>query len=291
MTRHTVKGSTTVGQKEGGMRSDEERGFPFGLAIAAGVLGLIAIGFLFASFAPVGVGQIGIVKHFGAVATPPEVFDPGFHFKLPGRDDVVVFDTRVQRVDVENVQAASKDGITINTHLVVNFHIDARSAPLILQNVGPGYSSTILAPAIQQSYKDVSGTFAALDMIQRRQELADKAQQGLVAKMQPYYVIVDQLSIINIEFPKAFDEAIQATQIANQSRLKAQQDQERSKIEADTALIVAQGQANAQKAQATTLTPEFLQLQAIQKWNGALPQYLTPGSAVPFIGGIATGAK
>ena len=33
---------------------------------------------------------------------------------------------------------------------------------------------------------------------------------------------------------------------------------------------------SAQKAQATTLTPEYLQLQAISKWNGQLPQYLTP---------------
>ena len=39
-------------------------------------------------------------------------------------------------------------------------------------------------------------------------------------------------------------------------------------------------------AQATTLTPEYLQLQAIQKWNGQLPQYLTPGAAIPFIGSL-----
>ena len=53
-----------------------------------------------------------------------------------------------------------------------------------------------------------------------------------------------------------------------------------------TPLIIAQGQANAQKAQATTLTPEFLQLQAVQKWNGQLPQYLTPNTPLPFIGSL-----
>ena len=40
--------------------------------------------------------------------------------------------------------------------------------------------------------------------------------------------------------------------------------------------------------QATTLTPEYLQLQAISKWNGQLPQYLTPNTPLPFIGTTPT---
>jgi regulator of protease activity HflC (stomatin/prohibitin superfamily) len=255
-----------------------------GGALLVLIIAVALVFLLFASFTSVGVGEVGVVKHWGAVASPPEVFDPGIHNKLPFRDDVVIFDTRVQRADIDNVSAASKDGITVTTHLVVNYHIDAKNASLILQNVGPSYANTILQPAIQQAYKDVSGTYAALDMIQRRQELSDTAKNLLVQKVSPYFVVIDALSIVNLDFPKAFDDAIQQTQIANQSRLKAQQDQERSKIEAETALIIAQGQANAQKAQATTLTPEYLQLQAVQKWNGQLPQYLTPNTPLPFIG-------
>lgn len=253
-------------------------------AVAGVATLLFALFVFFGSFTNVGVGEIGIVKHFGAVdVNHPDVFQPGFHIKVPFKDDVVIFDTRVQRSDVENVQAASRDGITITTHLVLNWHIDAKNAPLILQNVGAGYTNTVVAPAIQQAYKDVSGSYVALDMIQKRQELADKAQAVLAAKVSPYFVIVDSLSILNLDFPKDFDDALRATQVANQNRAKAVQDQERAKTEADTALIVAQGLANSQKAQATTLTPEFLQLQAIQKWNGALPTYMTSGAGVPFI--------
>jgi regulator of protease activity HflC (stomatin/prohibitin superfamily) len=271
----------------------DNTGTLFGCGAAVGIVGLL--GFLilfFGAFVTVGVGEVGIVRHFGAVdIVHPDVFDPGFHMKMPFKDDVVVFNTRVVRADIDKVQAASRDGITITTHLVVNYHIDAKNAPLLLQNVGANYDQTVLAPAIQQAYKDVSGQYAALDMIQKRQELADKAQGTLTAKMAAYFIIIDQLSIVNLEFPQAFDDAIQATQIANQNRAKAQQDQERSKIEADTALIIAQGAANAQKAQATTLTPEYLQLQAIQKWDGHLPTYLTDGAVVPFIGNTVTGAK
>ena len=42
------------------------------------------------------VGEVGIVKHFGAIDLDhPDVFDPGIHLKVPFRDDVVIFETRI----------------------------------------------------------------------------------------------------------------------------------------------------------------------------------------------------
>jgi regulator of protease activity HflC (stomatin/prohibitin superfamily) len=114
--------------------------------------------------------------------------------------------------------------------------------------------------------------------------VAIKARTTLKDKLAPYFIVVDEFTIPNYEFPKEFNDAILATQVANQQNLQAKQLQEKARTEAETALIVAQGLANAQKAQATTLTPEYLQLQAINKWNGQLPQYLTPNTPLPFIG-------
>jgi membrane protease subunit HflC len=72
-----------------------------GPAIGLGVVGIAALLVLiiaiFGSFTQVGVGEVGIVKHFGAIDTAhPDVFDPGIHTKVPFRDDVVIFDTRIQ---------------------------------------------------------------------------------------------------------------------------------------------------------------------------------------------------
>lgn len=260
---------------------------------AGPVLGIGAVGVVFAlflifaafgSFTQVGVGEVGIVKHFGAIDPDhPDVFDPGIHLKFPFRDDVVIFETRIQKEQVA-ASAASKDGVTITSTIAINFHIDASKAPLILQNIGPNYKDRIIDQQIQQAFKDVTAQYAGLELIQRREEVASKARDTLKAKLVPYYIIVDEFTIPNYEFPKEFNDAILATQVANQQNLQAKQLQEKARTEADTALIVAQGAANAQKAQATTLTPEYLQLQAIQKWNGTLPQYLTPNAALPFIG-------
>jgi regulator of protease activity HflC (stomatin/prohibitin superfamily) len=259
-----------------------------GPAIGVGVIGIAAllvfIIAIFGSFTQVGVGEVGIVKHFGAIDTDhPDVFDPGIHTKVPFRDDVVIFDTRIQKEQVES-SAASKDGVTIHSTITINFHIEAAKAPLILQNIGANYKERIIDQQIQQAFKDVTAQYAGLELIQKREEVALKAKGVLKDKLTPYYIVVDEFTIPNYEFPKEFNDAILATQVANQQNLQAKQLQEKARTEAETALIVAQGLANAQKAQATTLTPEYLQLQAINKWNGQLPQYLTPNTPLPFIG-------
>jgi regulator of protease activity HflC (stomatin/prohibitin superfamily) len=259
-----------------------------GPALGAGAIGiavlLVLVIAVLGSFTQVGVGEVGIVKHFGAIDPEhPDVFDPGIHTKVPFRDDVVIFDTRIQKEQVD-ASAASKDGVTIHSTIAVNFHIDATKAPFILQNLGANYKDRIIDQQIQQAFKDVTAQYAGLELIQKREEVAIKAKTTLKDKLSPYFIIVDEFTIPNYEFPKEFNDAILATQVANQQNLQAKQLQEKARTEAETALIVAQGLANAQKAQATTLTPEYLQLQAINKWNGQLPQYLTPGAAIPFIG-------
>ncbi len=266
-----------------------------GPAIGFGVVGIVALLVLiiaiFGSFTQVGVGEVGIVKHFGAIDTDhPDVFDPGIHTKVPFRDDVVIFDTRIQKEQVDS-SAASKDGVTIHSTITINFHIEAAKAPLILQNIGANYKERIIDQQIQQAFKDVTAQYAGLELIQKREEVALKAKGVLKDKLSPYYIVVDEFTIPNYEFPKEFNDAILATQVANQQNLQAKQLQEKARTEAETALIVAQGLANAQKAQATTLTPEYLQLQAINKWNGQLPQYLTPNTPLPFIGTTPTTTK
>ena len=261
---------------------------PAGPVIGVGVVGIAALLVLviaiFGSFTQVGVGEVGIVKHFGAIDTDhPDVFDPGIHTKVPFRDDVVIFDTRIQKEQVDS-SAASKDGVTIHSTITINFHIEAAKAPLILQNIGANYKERIIDQQIQQAFKDVTAQYAGLELIQKREEVAIKAKGVLKDKLSPYFIVVDEFTIPNYEFPKEFNDAILATQVANQQNLQAKQLQEKARTEAETALIVAQGLANAQKAQATTLTPEYLQLQAINKWNGQLPQYLTPNTPLPFIG-------
>ena len=248
-----------------------------------GIVALVILG----SITRVSAGQVGVVKQFGAIdINNPTIFEPGIHFKVPIRDEVVLFDTKIQK-DQVNSSASSKDGVVIQSTITMNYHIDPTKAPLILQNIGANYRDRIIEQQMQQAFKDVTAQYAGLELIQKRGDVALRAKAILYEKLLGYYIVVDEFTIPNFEFPVEFNEAILATQVATQQNLQAMQLQEMARTEAETALIVAQGQANAQKSQATTLTPEYLQLQAIQKWDGHLPQYLTPSAPLPFIGTVA----
>jgi len=250
------------------------------------VVGIVALAIL-SSITRVSAGQVGVVKQFGAIdINNPTIFEPGIHFKVPIRDEVVLFDTKIQK-DQVNSSASSKDGVVIQSTITMNYHIDPTKAPLILQNIGANYRDRIIEQQMQQAFKDVTAQYAGLELIQKRGDVALRAKAILYEKLLGYYIVVDEFTIPNFEFPVEFNEAILATQVATQQNLQAMQLQEMARTEAETALIVAQGQANAQKSQATTLTPQYLQLQAIQKWDGHLPQYLTPSAPLPFIGTVA----
>src|SRR5437867_12373440 len=160
-----------------------------GPALGIGAVGVVFALFLvfvaFGWFRQVGVGEGGIAKHCGAIdPSHPDVFDPGIHTKVPFRDDVVIFGTRIQKEQVE-ASAASKDGVTIHSTIAVNFHIDAAKAPLILQNIGPNYKDRIIDQQIQQAFKDVTAQYAGLELIQKREEVAIKARVTLKDKRGP----------------------------------------------------------------------------------------------------------
>jgi regulator of protease activity HflC (stomatin/prohibitin superfamily) len=66
-----------------------------------------------------------------------------------------------------------------------------------------------------------------------------------------------------------------------QREIEAQQKVATAKGEAESILVVAQGQAKANDALSRSISPILVQYKGIEKWNGILPQ--VSGGAVPFI--------
>ena len=96
------------------------------------------------------------------------------------------------------------------------------------------------------------------------------------------------VSIVNFKFSAQFTQAIENKQTAEQMALKASRDLDRIKIEAQQKIAAAQAEAESLRLQRQNITPDLVELrrieamqQAIQKWNGVLPQ--VTGGAMPFI--------
>jgi regulator of protease activity HflC (stomatin/prohibitin superfamily) len=232
---------------------------------------LFLIGF-FGSFSFVGAGHVGVVTRFSAVN---RVVEPGLVLKLPLIESVHKMETRTQKEQVD-AQAASKDLQEVKSTIALNYHLNGPKAVDVFQNVGEDYVGRIVAPAMQEAFKATTAKFTAQDLIEKRESVKVLAYAELTKRLEKYNVIVDDFNIVNFDFSAEFNGAIEAKTVA-------QQNLERAKLEAATAVTKAQGQADAQKRlkDSGSLSPEYLQFLALQSWDGKLPAVV--GNGTPFI--------
>lgn len=239
--------------------------------IALGVAAFVIVILFLSSLAIVSAGSVGVITRFGAVN---RVINPGFNLKLPIIEGITVMETRTQKEQVD-AQAASKDLQEVKSTIALNYHLRAEKAKDVYQNIGPEYKIRIIDPAIQEAFKATTANFTAAELITKREAVKQDALKHLKTRLSRFNVIVDDFNIVNFLFSDDFNHAIEQKQVA-------QQNFEKAKIEATTATTKAQGQADAQKILQNTgsLTQEYLQFLAVQKWDGKLPNAT---SGTPFI--------
>ena len=146
-------------------------------------------------------------------------------------------------------------------------------------------------PMEQEVVKSTTAKFTAEELITKREDVRQEMKSTLIERLAPRGIIVEEVSIINFDFSPEFNTAIENKVVALQNKLKAQNDLERLKIEAEQIVVTATAQAEAQRLQKLQLTPELVQMkalavqeEAIAKWNGQTP--LVTGSAIPFLGDL-----
>ena len=88
--------------------------------------------------------------------------------------------------------------------------------------------------------------------------------------------------MLNLTFSEAYDQAIEAKQVAEQEAKKAEQELEKAKIEAEKKIVEAQAEAEALKVQRQEITSDLLRLKWIEKWDGKLPTTML-GDSTPMI--------
>jgi regulator of protease activity HflC (stomatin/prohibitin superfamily) len=240
---------------------------------------------LSASVVIVGPGTRGVLMNVGAVS--PNVWGEGLHFKIPFYQNVVRMDVRVQK-EVTEASSASKDLQDTHSTIAVNFNIIPDKAGWVFQNIGMGYKERVIDPVTQEVVKAVTAKFTAVELITNREKVRSEIKEVLKARMLAYNIAVVDVSIVNFKFSAQFTQAIENKQTAEQMALKASRDLDRIKIEAQQKIAAAQAEAESLRLQRQNITSDLVELrrieamqQAIQKWNGVLPQ--VTGGAMPFI--------
>jgi regulator of protease activity HflC (stomatin/prohibitin superfamily) len=260
-----------------------ENAFPYNLAlyVVGGIVVLIGV-ILFKPFTIVNAGERGVVMRFGKVQE--RILDEGIHPILPVITSVKTLTVRVQKTDL-NADAASKDLQRITAELAINWNIDPTKVNQVYQQVGNEEQivNGILNPAVSEVMKAATAKKTALEIITKRTELKAEIDESLRKRLEPYGVLVRDVSLVSFGFSPEFSKAIESKQIAEQEAKQAQYLALKATQEAQAEINRAKGQAEAQRLQRLTLTPELLQQQAIQKWNGQFPTVMAGEGTLPFI--------
>ncbi len=249
--------------------------------IGLGLIGLMVLITLWGSFYTVTSGERGLVLRFGQVQ---EVVTDGLHFKLPMIESVRIVDVRTQKA-ASPANAGTRDLQSVTTEVSVNYHLDGDTLADTYTRVGLDVESKIIAPRIQEIVKSVVARFSAEELLTKREDVKTEISAGLRNSLASYNIKVEDIQITNFSFSHSFDAAIEAKQTAEQNALKAKNDLERIKVEAQQKIAMAEAEARTIQIQAQAIKEqggaEYVQLKAIEKWNGELPQ--VSSGAVPFI--------
>lgn len=264
-------------------RSNQEQKLSLN-GFAIGLFGLLLIGWIGVSpaFGIVPAGHRGVVLQFGGVTG--KVLDEGLYFLIPFVNSVELMDVQTHAYGAKAVEAASHDLQTIHTDVVVNYRLDPSRAAEIYQNLRHDYELRIMAPAVQEAVKANTAHFEAEKLITERPRVKAGIDEDLIARLAKYGLIVHTINITNFAFSKEFENAIESKVIAEQLELKARNDLKRIEVEKNQAIERATGEAEAIRIRATALqaNAQLVQLEAVQKWDGHLPQYML-GDTVPFL--------
>jgi len=237
------------------------------------------------SFTTVEYGHVGLYKTFGKLND--NMLSPGIHFKIPFIQTVIEVNTQVTKAETDT-SASSKDLQPVSTHVAVNYSVNKASAYNIMNNIGGNFDSVIINPAIQEIVKEVTARYPAEDLITRRDVVAGEISEHLKTRLAKYDLIVNDINIVNFKFSDAFNQSIEAKQVAQQQALKAENDLRRIEIEAKQKIAQAQAEAESLRLKKQEVTPELIQLKqievsekALEKWDGKLPS--VTGGATPFV--------
>ena len=227
-------------------------------------------------FVIVNAGERGVLMQFGKVQE--QVLGEGIHVIVPPVYSVKKLSFRVQKQEI-SAEASSKDLQDVFTDVALNWHIIPEEANAIFQQIGDEKEvvARIIDPAVEEVLKAVMAKYTAEEIITKRGEVKAAVDDYLTLRLATYHIAVDDISLVHVHFSERFSDAVEAKQIAEQEAKTGEFLALKAAKQADAKVNLAKGEAEVQRLLRDNLTPELLERQAIEKWDGKLPLIVGDG--------------
>lgn len=278
---------------------------------SAVVLGLLIVsGIAFASCTVIPPGYVGIkVNQSGGnrgVDQYPVL--TGRQFYNPVNERIYEYPVFLQTVvwtkDVtegspsdQSITFNSIEGAVVNVDVSLSYAFMTEKVPAIFvefRRTPEEITNTYMRTQVRDAFSRVASSMPIVDIFgAKKQELLARVKQDLINALEPKGFRVDSISMVgnprlDPNVATSINNVIQAAQRAQEAQNKVAQveAEARQKVaeaegEAKKITTLADAQAQANERLTKSLTPQLVQYEALQKWNGQLPQ--TTGGAIPFI--------
>lgn len=246
------------------------------------LLTLLPLPFLLGGcFEIVDTGHRGVETHYGKVEKIS--LEEGFYWYNPFSSNIIEMNVQTQKYEAQSL-AYTKDVQQANLAIVVNYNLDKAKAHEVYENVGEDWDVRLVPQAVEGAVKTVIGKWDAVDLIANRAKAQAEIQQLLAEALAARDVYVTRVELANIDYSDEFERAVEAKvtaiQLAEQEKNKTVQIEEQAKQR----LISAKAEAESMqiRSQALSQNKALVEYEAVQKWDGKLPQYML-GNSQPFI--------
>jgi len=258
-----------------------------GILVATSAAALV-VGWILFPVTTVPAGYVGVMTTFGKLSS--SVYEPGIHFRIPisqALHNVYVGTYKAE----SDVAGSSKDLQQVDMKIAVNFNIIPSHAPAIYFTLGGDPWGLVMDPAVHDIAKAVAARYEATDLIQKRDQVSQEMREVLMTRFKDLGVNVSAVNIVNFQFSKQFNDAIEAKITAQQNALRVENEIVQTKweaqkrvVESEAALKVAENNAKANDLMGKSLAanPALIEKLKIEKWDGHYPQYMM-NQAMPMI--------
>jgi regulator of protease activity HflC (stomatin/prohibitin superfamily) len=280
-----------------------------GASIVACLIGIaLVISFFIVpfSFHTVSSGQVAVVKHLGKIEG---VKTAGTHYDMWVTNKYIKYDTKVQNLETQTM-AYSSDAQTMNIQMTIQYQILADKVIDIATQYGKldVLANRITSIALEKT-KSVLSSHKAMDIIANRATISPAVETAIKEAIgEEYFVNVTAVVLTNIDFSDAFELAVEEKMIAEQTKLKAdyenqtkialaeadaeaklksaQAEIEIAKAQAEAKKIAAEAEAEANKIIDESVTDKIINKIYADSWDGKLPtvvgngDYILPGDMI-----------
>jgi regulator of protease activity HflC (stomatin/prohibitin superfamily) len=283
------------------------------MLIAAGLAGLVVVigGLLMvASLTTIHPGHVGVsVKKCGGGGVSSDPIPTGYYWRSLFCEDVVEYPTNVQTLVLsksphegqaidESITVTSSEGLPVNLDVSLSFTLDPSKVPAIYtkyRNDITVIAHNFIRQTVREGLQSNFAQFTAEQLYSTKREESRVEVQGFITKrLGAEGFIIQQFTVNETRVPEAVVQAINAKVAMIQESQKAEAQVRKTEAEAKQRVAQAQGEADSKrltadaeayfnKTVAASITPEYVQYKALERWNGELPQMMGGAGAVPFV--------